>query len=136
MNDSHIIDAYSRKEALEDGEQICLSDKFPDECKLYKYPVYCTLEVWILIESAVNNPKFANDFAGIVWDILFMSTKAPGRKMLNEFTCEFVLIVQGANRKPDYQSDRLPHYRLISQCGPNDIDDPSPCITLMMPEEQ
>jgi hypothetical protein len=36
MNDSHIIDAYSRKEALEDGEQICLSDKFPDECKLYK----------------------------------------------------------------------------------------------------
>ena len=52
-----IIDVYTRKYALEDGVQICLSDRFPNECQLYRYPVYCTAAVLHLIESATaNNP--------------------------------------------------------------------------------
>jgi hypothetical protein len=132
---TEIIVAYTRKEALEDGEQILLSEKCPTECKLYRHPVYCTAEVWNLTESAVSSLDHRNDLAGIVWDIMFMSAKAPGRKMLDERTCEFVVIVQGADRKPDYISDELPHYRMISKCGPTDIDNPSPCITIMFPEE-
>ena len=130
-----IIHTYSRSSALSEGEQVCLSKRFPEECKLYRYPVYCTRAVWELIESAVNNSQAGNDYAGVVWDIIFMSIKSPGRKFLNKATSKFSVIVQGAYRIPNTYEDEMPIYHLVSQCGASDIDNLSPCITIMFPDE-
>lgn len=131
---SDVIYTYSRQNALEDGVQFCLSEHFPEECRLYKYPVFCTAAVWNLIESAAaNNP--GTDRVGIVWDLMWMSTKSPLRTHPTPDTCLFTLILQGANRKPDFWEDEFPIYRLQSKCEAKDFDDPTSVITISLPNE-
>ncbi len=96
-----IIDAYTRQNAVEDGVQIYLSDRFPNECQLYRYPVYCTAAVFHLIESAAANNSYS-DQTGIVWDIMWMSTHSPLRTHPTPDTCVFTLIIQGADQAPDF----------------------------------
>lgn len=130
----NVIHTYSRKNALEDGVQFCLSERFPKECCLYKYTVFCTGAVWDLIESAtINNP--GTDQAGVVWDLMWMSTKSPFRTHPTPDTCLFTLIIQGANRKPDFWEDEFPIYRLQSKCEAKDFDDPTPVVTISLPFE-
>jgi len=131
---SSIIDVYTRKDALEDGVQICLSDRFPNECQLYRYPVYCTAAVLHLIESATaNNP--CSDQTGIVWDIMWMSTHSPLRSHPNPATCVFTLIIQGAAQAPDLWEDESPIYRLKAKCEPKDSEDSTPVITISLLSE-
>jgi len=120
-----LIFSYSRKQAIEDGFQICVSELFPDDTRVYKFPVYFTKAVWELCQEN----------AGIVWDICYMGS-LPGNKQLNEQTIQYSVIVQGADRKPDFHEDSLPCYRLISVCGAIDIDNPEPARTVMFPDER
>ena len=128
------IYTYSRQSALEDGVQFCLSDLFPEECRLYKYPVFCTAAIWALIESGTaNNP--GSDQAGIVWNLIWMSTKSPLRSHPTPDTCLFSLIIQGANQKPDFWENGVPIYRLQAKCEARDFDDPAPVITVSLLHE-
>ncbi len=129
-----IIDAYTRQNAVEDGVQIYLSDRFPNECQLYRYPVYCTAAVFHLIESAAANNSYS-DQTGIVWDIMWMSTHSPLRTHPTPDTCVFTLIIQGADQAPDFQEDESPVYRLMAKCEPKDLEDPTPVITISLPSE-
>jgi len=129
-----IIDVYIRKDALEDGVQICLSDRFPNECQLYRYPVYCTAAVFHLIESATANNRCSVQ-AGIVWDIMWMSTHSPLRSHPNPATCVFTLIIQGTDQIPDFWEDEFPVYRLTAKCEPKDLEDPTPVITISLLSE-
>jgi hypothetical protein len=135
FTNADLIHAYTRQQALEDGEQVCLSERFQKECRLYRYPVFCTRAVWELIEEAVNNLQAGNDYAGVVWDIIFMSIMSPGRKKLDQATYKFSVIVQGASQTPERYEDGMPIYHLISQFGATDIDNPNPCITIMFPNQ-
>ena len=65
-----VISCYPRKQALEDRVLVDLNQFIPASESGYKYPVTCTTAVWGIIESAVNNLKYSNDYKGIVWDIL------------------------------------------------------------------
>ena len=121
-----IICAYTRRQALEDGEQVDantgeLAEISRQHCK---YPVYMTRSVWDLIEQAVNDPQHGNDLRGIWHDILWMTGHG---QALDAATRQFDVIITGAG------SCRL--HTLIAQCGPTDIDDARPCITIMHPEE-
>ncbi len=130
-----IIAKYSRAQAIADGEQINLSEKYPNECRLYKFPVFCTKKVWGLIESAVENEDHSNDYAGVIWDVVYMSINAPGRtSILGGTGNQFTVIVTGGNVPPDFYEDRQPVYRLHSVCGPTDVTDPAPAITIMFPD--
>jgi len=129
-----IIDVYTRQDALEDRVQVCLSDRFPNKCQLYCYPVYCTAAVFHLIESATaNNP--CSDQTGIVWDIMWMSTHSLLRSHPNPATCVFTLIIQGADQVPDFWEDESPIYRLKAKCEPKDLEDSTPVITISLPSE-
>jgi hypothetical protein len=48
------------------------------------YPLLFTIftfnAVWGIIESAVNNPKYGKDYAGVIWDILQISRNCPTKK--------------------------------------------------------
>jgi hypothetical protein len=123
----NVIYAYTRKQAIEDGYQVLLID---DHAKLarqagWKYPVYLTRGVWDLIKQAVESKKHCNDMSGVLWDVLFMARFGQD---ITEDTRAFNVIITGCGRKLKYL--------LYIQVGPTDIDDPTPAITIMMPEDR
>lgn len=136
FTEDDIIYAYTRKQAIADGLQVNLSEKFPNDCRLYKVPVFCTNRVWNLIESAIAHPQHHNDAGGVVWDICHMSINGPGRISIRGGTgTQFAVIVTGADATPDFHEEGLPIYQLHAVCGAVDIDDPRAAITFMFPNE-
>ena len=91
----------------------------------YKYPVFLTSGVLGLIERAVDNQKYCNDFTGVLWDILYMSRVAG--QSVNERTTKFQVIITGTGKRK--------HHTMYIECGPMDIDDPAPVLTIMLPED-
>ncbi len=128
-NQSNIIFTYSRKDAINDGEQTCVSNLYPNDCRLYKYPIYFTKSVMGLIGDS-------KDPGCIVWDICYMSVNSPSRKELNQATYQFGVIVENAFRKPDFVEDGSNCYILIVQVGATDFDNPAPAVTIMFPDER
>jgi hypothetical protein len=129
MNNMHeifgkVIHRYTREEAISDGVLVGLTALFPDECRLYRYPVACTAAVWSLIDMAATNPTQCNSHSGVVWDILYMSQHAIISRP-DEQTVIFSVIITGAGRK------RV--HRLKALCGPGDLMEP--VVTIMLPEE-
>jgi hypothetical protein len=127
MNDlfGEVIYAYTRKQAVEDGFQVLAPDT---ECKAagIKYPVFINRTVW---DKYVVVPKIMDgwqDESGRLWDILFMFTLAAKRIQGN--TLLFKLFVQNTKAKPR-------EITLKAVIGPNDIDNPQPAITIMLPDE-
>ncbi|HIJ87411.1 MAG TPA: hypothetical protein HPP97_06940 [Desulfuromonadales bacterium] len=118
FEDCDLISQYTRQQALEDGVLIDLSASYPEECKIYRYPVACTQSVWAIIECAAE--KKLGSFKGIVGDLLWMSQKGIIRK-LSESTMIFCVIlgIKGHNLKV--------------MIGP--ADDMSPCVTVMLEGE-
>ena len=117
-----IISCYPRKQAIEEGFQVCVSDNFPNDTRIYKYPVYFTKAVWGLCQGKGE----------IVWDICYMSAF----KKTDSSIIEYSVIVEGAERKPDFFEDDFPCYRLLAECGAMDFDDPAPAITISFPGEE
>jgi hypothetical protein len=122
---AEVLYVYTRKDALNDGVQIDVSE-VAREAGL-KFPVYLTRAVW---ESYVIVPDGVRcqDEKGRLWDIVWMLRCAARRTSGPEMT--FKLHVRNDNR------DRTPpRVRLKAVCGPLDIDDPQPAITVMLPDE-
>ncbi|MGD8405313.1 MAG: hypothetical protein PVJ21_16755 [Anaerolineales bacterium] len=127
FSNDDIIHTYSRKEALEDGFQVDANiGEFAEVTKQHhKFPVYMTRGVYELIERAVKNERWANDWKGVWHDILWMNRVM--KRYIDESTVEFQVIIRGAGRKQKYT--------MIAQVGPMDIDDPSPAVTISLPGE-
>jgi len=116
---------YSRKQAIEDGYQWKLDGEHEQMARqLYKYPVYLTTSVVDLIQRAVANEKHCNDFDGVLWDILYMSRSGC---LLSPDTTQFQVIITGVGRKR--------YHTMLIKCGATDFDDPTPALTIMLPEE-
>lgn len=125
-DDSSIPDdvmyVYTRRQALEDGYQMLLSDGHAVLARQagWKYPVYLTHFVVALIETAVANKKYKNDWNGVLWHILWMSRAG---QPVDDETTRFTVMICGVN------------HEMFIQCGPTDIDDPAPALTIMGPED-
>jgi len=121
----NIIYSYTRKDAIEDGEQVRLNDAIVKEAG-FKFPVYITSSINDIIKRSVDNENFSNDVEGVTWDILSMLMFAIKRSdKTNDI--EVTVRINGAGRKKNFH--------LFAQIGPVDIDDASPAITIMLPEE-
>jgi hypothetical protein len=118
-----VIYAYTRAQALEDGGQVDVSETAREAG--IRFPVYLTRAVW---NAYVEVPPGVQcqDEAGRLWDILSLFRLAARRTDGADLL--FRLYVRNDNRRP-----RL--VTLKAQCGPRDIDDPAPAITIMQPEE-
>jgi hypothetical protein len=121
-----IIHTYTRKQAIEDGLQVCVSEQFPNDTKVFQYPVYFTHEVWKLCQGQ----------GVIIWDICYMAAATSKTQPTDSAIIEYSVIVEGAERSPDFFEDEFPCYRLWANCEPKDIDDPTPVITILFPDER
>lgn len=122
-----VIHRYTRAQAIDDGMLIDFTDPESDTgdvCRQhYKFPIACTSAVFDIMQKAVENPRYCQDYAGILHDMLFMS-KVMNRK-LDESTVIFRVIIAGAGRQRNYD------FKL--QVGPGDNGEP--VITIMLPSE-
>ncbi len=125
FGDAEVLHAYTRQDALNDGMQIDVTETAGEAG--IKFPVYLTRAAW---EKYVRVPDGVRcqDEKGRLWDIVWMLHSAArctsGPQML------FRLHVRNDNR------DRTPPLvNLKAVCGPRDIDDPQPAITVMLPDE-
>ncbi len=125
MNDNvfgNAIFTYTREEAINDGVLIDLNKFIPIKESGYKYPVCCTFAVWAIIDKAVENKKYCNDFEGIIWDILSMSKH--GRE-ISPSTNLFTVFIAGAGNKRNFT------FKII--CHPGDKSEP--VLTILLPDE-
>lgn len=116
--------AYTRAQAIEDGEQVDVSSTAREAG--ITYPVFLTRAVWA---AYVEVPPCVTcqDEAGRLWDIVWMlrfaiKSAKPG--------CDRVPVCLYVRNRGGRKL-----VKLIAQAGPKDIDDPNPAITVMMPDE-
>lgn len=126
MNDifGPVIYSYTRADAINEGVLISLSDRFPDLCRIYRYPIACTAAVWSLVEKAFSCREHVDSIEGVVWDILYMSQKGIVARP-DESTVLFDVIVTGVCRK------NLHRLKAVCHAG----DHLEPVVTLMLPDE-
>ncbi len=122
--DFQIVHTYTRAQAISDGVLIDLSSSFPNETRIYRWNVACTDSVWTLIECAAESSN--EDVAVIVWDVCYMSHLA-------------INAMKDAGRAELYFKVCLPlgtpEKKLKMVSGPVGFDDPTPCLTIMLPTE-
>ena len=120
-----VVYSYTRKQAIADGFQVEVS-KTAQEAGI-RFPVFLTravFDAYVAVPPGVT----AQDEAGRLWDVVWMLRFAVLKSKPGCDRLPFALYVRNDNRKP-----RL--VKLIATCGPLDIDDPAPAITVMMPDE-
>ena len=120
-----VVYSYTRAQAVADGVQIEVT-KTAQEAGI-RFPVFLTRTVFDAY-VAVPPDVSGQDEAGRLWDIVWMTRFAILRAKPGVDRIPVALYVRNDNR-----AARL--VKLIAQCGPLDIDDPQPAITVMMPDE-
>lgn len=120
-----IIYAYTRAQAITDGVLVDVT-KTAQEAGI-KFPMFITRAVF---ENYVAVPKGVSgqDESGRLWDLVWMTRMAILRVRGNGDCITVALYVRNDNRAPCL-------VKLIAMCGPLDVNDPQPAITLMMPGE-
>lgn len=120
-----VIYSYTRAQAVADGFQVEVT-KTAREAGI-TFPVFLTRSVFDAY-VAVPPGVTGQDEAGRLWDIVWMLRLAARRATAGKPRLMFALYVRNDNR-----AQRL--VKLIATCGPLDIDDPQPAITVMLPDE-
>lgn len=121
-----IIHTYTRYQAIADGVLVDLSSSFPNETRMFRWNVCCTDTIWNLIERAAEADEC--EVAVYVWDVCYMA-------------CTTIQHVKDADQPELFFKVCLPlresgtERRLKLVCGPTSFDDPSPCLTIMLTEE-
>jgi len=121
-----VIYSYSRSQAVADGFQVDVS-KVAAEAGI-RFPVFITRGVY---EQCVAVPPgvTGQDEAGRLWDVVWMTRFAVIRARPGVDRIPVALYVRNSDSHPA----RL--VKLVATCGPLDIDDPAPAITVMLPDE-
>jgi hypothetical protein len=120
-----VIYSYTRAQAVADGFQVEVSTTAREAG--ITFPVFLTRSVF---DSFVAVPPgvTGQDEAGRLWDVVWMLRFAIRRSRAGANRLPFALYVRNDNRAP-----RL--VKLVATCGPLDMDNPQPAITVMMPDE-
>ncbi|MEY4385014.1 MAG: hypothetical protein RLY20_297 [Verrucomicrobiota bacterium] len=120
-----VVYSYTRKQAIADGVQVEVT-KTAQEAGI-RFPVFLTRAVY---DAYVTVPPGVQcqDEAGRLWDVVWMLRFAIMRSHGHTDRVPVALYVRNDNH-------RAKLVKLIAQCGPLDMDDPSPAITVMMPDE-
>ena len=120
-----VIYSYTRAQAVADGVQVEVTTTAREAG--ISFPVFLTRTVF---DSFVTVPPGVScqDEAGRLWDIVWMLRFAIMRARPGVQRIPVALYVRNDNR-------RATLIKLVATCGPLDIDDPQPAITVMMPDE-
>jgi hypothetical protein len=123
--DGQIIYQYTRAQTLADGMQVDVSQTAREAG--IRFPTFLTRGVF---DHCVAVPKgvTGQDEAGRLWDVLWMLRVAIQKSKDNPDRLPFQLFVRNTNTRPKLTT-------LFASCGPVDIDDPEPAITILLPGE-
>ncbi len=128
-----ILSAYTRSQAIADGFLASLSgntiEGLAELCRQH-FPgadVACTTGVFSLVEKAVNNKKWLNDWLGVFHDIFWMS------RLKNDAGL-YKLMITGTGRR------RWHILRIVRTDEPLTVADLkvgkiTPCVTILLPDE-
>lgn len=117
---------YTRADAVADGIQVEVTNMAREAG--IRYPVFLTRGVYdqyVIVPPDVSG----QDEAGRLWDIVWMLRFAITKAHPAERYIPVALYVRNSDKEPA----RL--IKLHAVCGPLDIDDPQPAITVMIPGE-
>jgi hypothetical protein len=120
-----IVYAYTRSQAVADGFQVEVT-KTAGEAGI-RFPVFITrtaFDAYVTVPPDVTG----QDEAGRLWDIVNLLKFAIRKAQTGQARLPFALYVRNDNRRPQL-------VKLVAMCGPLDIDDPEPAITVLMPDE-
>jgi hypothetical protein len=120
-----VIFTYTRSQAVADGVQVEVS-KTAQEAGI-RFPVFLTRAVYDAYVSVPPGVE-AQDEAGRLWDLIWLLRFAIRRARPGVERIPVAFYVRNDNR-----AARL--VKLIATCGPLDMDDPQPAITIMMQGE-
>jgi hypothetical protein len=120
-----VIFAYTRKQAIEDGVLVDVTETAKEAG--FRIPVALTHAVWVRYVEVPEGVE-GQDEKGRLWDVLWMCRWGVERGNRAGSELLFHLYVRNDNRPGD-----PPLVRLKAVCGPD--DDASPCITIMLPDE-
>lgn len=120
-----LIYAYTRAQAVADGYQIEVT-KTAQEAGI-RFPFFITRAVF---DNYVAVPEgvAGQDESGRLFDLIWMTRFAIIRHRAGGDRMPVALYVRNDNH-------RAKLVKLIAMCGPLDLDDPQPAITLMMMDE-
>jgi hypothetical protein len=131
-----VIYAYTRAQTVEDGVLVDVS-KTAAEAGI-RFPTVVTAAVHDRYVAVPDELKEQQDETGRLWDLVWMLAHAirSGKLDGNEGLFELLVAmprgdVWQSNEKPDEAHLRLVTLKAV--CGPS--DDGSPCLTVMMPDE-
>lgn len=120
-----VVYTYTRAQAVADGCQVEVT-KTAQEARI-RFPVFLTRAVYdqfVTVPAGVTGQDEAGRLCDIVWMTRFAIIRArPG--------CDRLPVALYV-RNDDVRSRLV---KLVAVCGPLDLDDPQPAITLMMPDE-
>ena len=139
--DAEIIHAYTRADAIEDGELVDVTETAREAG--FKIPVALTSAVWARYVE-FDKRSTGQDEAGRLWDVLHMLRYAIKRSgSTSEIRYQLHVAIPGsvpfeANEAPPERGSglRKSHHRLVTLkaiCGPGDTAEP--VITVMLPDE-
>jgi hypothetical protein len=120
-----LVDVYTRQQAIEDGVLVDVSETAREAG--IKYPVAVTRAVWDgVIVPDDEDCRLGQSESGRLWDVLAVY-RARARTSRGGSEMRYTLLV--------VQKGRRRSVELKAVCGPHGPDDPRPCITIMMPDE-
>jgi len=138
LNDWKIIASYTRAEAVADGIQILIDPAITKEAGI-KYPVFFTRGVWDKYVVVPKGLSHQNE-EGRLWDMLFMFSMQARKSNSAEIKFQFCCQLLDNGDWTEYESvcegnSLLREVTLRAVIGPLDLDDPSPAITILFPDE-
>lgn len=120
----NVISVYTRKQAIADGVLVDLSKSYPSDTRMFKWNLACTSTVWSLIENAAE--KDGCEIGVYVWDVCWMAFQAIQAVRDSDVDTIFFNVMLPLRKEAVAK-----HLKLV--CGPD--DDATPCLTVMLPEE-
>ncbi len=119
-----LIHAYTRRQAIEDGVLVDVTDLARETG--FRVPVAVTASVWALYVEVPAGAR-GQDETGRLWDVVSMLrfAIAANRNQISEIRFRLYVVLR-AGADPEL-------VELKAVCGPDDVG--SPCITVMMPDE-
>ncbi|MBV5328394.1 MAG: hypothetical protein JZU65_12305 [Chlorobium sp.] len=123
FSECNMIFEYTRAHAIADGVLIDLSNSFPSDTRMFKWPLACTSAVWNLIETAAASEDVSP--ALYVWDCSFMCLAAIKSASSGHGELPFSVLLP--------LTENGTEHKLKVVCGPGDNGEA--VLTIMLPEE-
>ena len=116
-----IIYTYTRAQAIEDGYLVDVSEVASEAG--FRWPVAVTRAVWDMVENIPPSKQGWEDVNGRLWDVIWMARLAAIRG--GDLILYKLILTHGRKR-----------YAVLKMTiGAACPTDPSPCITIMLPNE-